>query len=517
VQEGRTAAPRARRPADGPAASARRHDSARRHASACRHANAQERPAAANNREAFVMNRIVVVSNRVGPLTDTGRAGGLAVALVDVLRDRGGLWFGWSGEVSEQGTYGALKFTEDGNVSTATIDVTQADYDEFYAGFANRALWPTLHYRLDLTDFDRRLEEGYRRVNERFATRLVPLLRPDDIVWVQDYHFFLLGEMLREAGVKNPIGYFLHIPFPVPEVLTALPNHKKIVYAMLAYDLVGFQTANHLAAFERYLTEEVGGTREQDGAIAAMGRRVHADAFPIGIDAEAFSHFPETKEGGENLALVRAELHDRKQIVGVDRIDYSKGLPERFMAFERLLELYPEHKNEVSLLQIAPPSRSEVRAYSQIQRLLEGLSGRINGRFSDLEWTPINFITRSFPRRSLAGIYRASAVGLVTPFRDGMNLVAKEYIAAQDPENAGVLVPSRFAGAAEQMREAVIVNPYSIDELAEALRTAIQMPLDERRDRFRPLYEKVMTQTASQWARSFLDRMLAIHEPAETA
>ena len=459
------------------------------------------------------MSRIVIVSNRVGPLTDTGRAGGLAVALVDVLRERGGLWFGWSGAVSEEGTYGALKFSEDDNVSTATIDVAQVDYDEFYAGFANRALWPTLHYRLDLTDFDRRLEEGYRRVNERFAARLVPLLRPDDIVWVHDYHFFLLGEMLRNAGVTNPIGFFLHIPFPVPEVLTALPNHKRIVHAMLAYDLVGFQTGNHLAAFERYLLEEAEGVRQEDGAIAAMGRKVHAAAFPIGIDAEAFSKFPESKEGEDNFALVRSELHDRRQIVGVDRIDYSKGLPERFFAFERLLDLYPEHKGEVSLLQIAPPSRSEVRAYSQIQRTLEGLSGRINGRFSDLDWTPIHFITRSFPRRSLAGIYRGSSVGLVTPLRDGMNLVAKEYIAAQDPENPGVLVLSRFAGAAEEMREALIVNPYSIDELAEALRTAIQMPLDERKERFAALNKKVMTNTASSWARTFLQKIMDIYEP----
>ncbi len=224
---------------------------------------------------------------------------------------------------------------------------------------------------------------------------------------------------------------------------------------------------------------------------------------------------PKSKEGGENLALVRAELDDRKQIVGVDRIDYSKGLPERFTAFERLLELYPEHKGEVSLLQIAPPSRSEVRAYSQIQRLLEGLSGRINGRFSDLDWTPIHFITRSFPRRSLAGIYRGSAVGLVTPLRDGMNLVAKEYVAAQDPENPGVLVLSRFAGAAEEMSEAVIVNPYSIDEMAEALRTAIQMPLEERKERHQILNDKVMTNTATTWAHAFIDRLLEIHEPPE--
>lgn len=459
------------------------------------------------------MTRIVVVSNRVGPLSDTGRAGGLAVALVDVLRERGGLWFGWSGDISEEGTFGPLQASDEGNVATATIDVSQADYDEFYAGFSNRALWPTLHYRLDLTDFDKRLEQGYRRVNERFANRLVPLLKPDDIVWVHDYHFFFLGEELRRAGVTNPIGFFLHIPFPVPEVLTALPNHRRLAEAMSSYDLVGFQTSNHLRAFERYLIEEADGERTGDGSIRAFGRTVAADAFPIGIDAGAFSKFHETSEGAENFALIQGELGLQKQIVGVDRIDYSKGLPQRFEAFERLLELYPEHKGHVTLLQIAPPSRSEVRAYTEIQRTLEGLSGRINGRFSDLDWTPIHLISRSFPRRSLAGIYRASAVGLVTPLRDGMNLVAKEYVAAQNPEDPGVLVLSRFAGAVEEMREAVIVNPYSIDELAEGLRRAIQMPRDERIERWRVLCERVTTNTASAWSRRFLDRLLAIHAP----
>jgi trehalose 6-phosphate synthase len=462
------------------------------------------------------MSRIVVVSNRVGPLSDTGRAGGLAVALVDVLKDRGGLWFGWSGKVSGEGTYGPLRMSEEGDVQTATVDLSQSDYDEFYAGYANRALWPTLHYRLDLADFDRRQEEGYRRVNERFATRLIPLLRPDDIIWVQDYHFFLFGAHLRAAGVKNPIGFFLHIPFPVPEVLTALPNHAALVRAMLAYDLVGFQTTQHLHAFQRYLLQEAGGSRGEDGAITALGRTVAADAFPIGIDGGAFSEFYMTTEGAEHLALMKHELDDKQQIVGVDRIDYSKGLPERFQAFERLIEYYPENRGKVNFLQVAPPSRSEVRAYSEIQRELEGLSGRINGRFAELDWTPIHLLTQSFPRRALAGIYRASSVGLVTPLRDGMNLVAKEYVAAQDPEDPGVLVLSRFAGAAEEMREALIVNPYSIDELAEALQTALRMPLDERRDRWRALNDKVMTNTASAWARTFLDRLVALNAPKAT-
>ena len=460
------------------------------------------------------MSRIVIVSNRVGPLTDTGRAGGLAVALVDVLRERGGLWFGWSGNVSEGGTFGSLTFSEADNVSMATIDLAQADYDEFYAGYANGALWPTLHYRLDLTEFDRRLDNGYRRVNQRFADRLVALLQPDDIIWVHDYHFFFVGEELRRLGVKNPIGFFLHIPFPVPEILTGLPNHREVVRALMSYDLVGFQTTNHLHAFERYLFEEANAVRNEEGAIFAFGKEMTAAAFPIGIDADAFGDFHNTREGQESYATMRSGLGDRLQIVGVDRIDYSKGLPERFNAFERMLELYPEHIGEVSLLQVAPPSRSEVRAYTEIRATLEGLSGHINGRFADLDWTPIQFLTRSFPRRALAGIYRASAVGLVTPLRDGMNLVAKEYVAAQNPENPGVLVLSRFAGAVEELAEALVVNPYSKDEMAEALRQAIRMPIEERRERYEVLAKKVETNSASAWSHAFLERLASVRSSA---
>ncbi|MGX1308018.1 trehalose 6-phosphate synthase [Amorphus suaedae] len=453
------------------------------------------------------MGRLVVVSNRVGPLKDTGRAGGLAVALVDVLREKGGVWFGWSGKITEEGTFSELREQSSGSVKIATIDLTQTDYDEYYAGYANRCLWPTMHYRLDLTDFDRRFDEGYRRVNERFAVRLKALLEPDDVIWVHDYHFMLLGAQLRAAGVENPIGFFLHIPFPVPEVLTALPNHAGLVRSMLAYDLIGFQTERDSLALKRYLVEEAGASEGPDGAMSVLGRTVHLGAFPIGIDADTFAEYAVAGEGQRNFRRLKTLLNGQVQIVGVDRIDYSKGLPERFRAVERLFEDYPENRGRVSYMQVAPPSRSEVRAYSDIQRTLEGLTGRINGRFSDIDWTPISFLTQSLPRRSLAGIYRASLVGLVTPLRDGMNLVAKEYVAAQDPEDPGVLVLSRFAGAAEELREALIINPYSIDAIAEALQTAIRMPLDERKERWERLYDRITTTTASQWSHNFVERL----------
>ncbi|MBA5777415.1 trehalose-6-phosphate synthase [Stappia sp. F7233] len=438
-------------------------------------------------------------------MKDTGKAGGLAVALVDALRETGGLWFGWSGDVSQEGSFGSMKLDTVRRVTMARIDMTSADYDEFYAGHANRALWPVLHYRLDLAVFDRRYEEGYRRVNERFAARLRPMLKPDDLIWVHDYHFFPFGAELRSMGVENPIAFFLHIPFPAPEILAGLPGAEGLVRAMLAYDVVGFQTERDADNFRRFVVTEIGGTEMGDGAVIAGGREVLARAYPIGIDAEGFARQAVTPDARRHTARIERQMAGKRQIVGVDRIDYSKGLPERFRAFERLLEDYPENRGTVSLMQIAPPSRSEVDAYAEIRRELEGLSGRINGRFADLDWVPIRLLVRSFTRRALAGIYRASRACLVTPLRDGMNLVAKEYVAAQRAEDPGVLVLSRFAGAAERMPEALIVNPHSPEAVANALQTALAMPLDERRQRWQELYQRICDENASVWAKAVLD------------
>jgi trehalose 6-phosphate synthase len=454
------------------------------------------------------MGRLIVVSNRVGPLRDSSRAGGLAVGLVDALRQRGGLWFGWSGETSEHGTHGPLKIEQGRNVRLATIDLTQADAYEFYTGYSNRTLWPLLHYRLDVAQFDRRFEEGYRRVNQRFAQRLKPMIGPDDVIWVHDYHFFRLGAELRAAGVTNPIGFFLHVPFPGPEILGALPRHDGLLRSMLAYDVVGFQTERDRGSFVRALAEDLD-VRDEGGTVAALGRRVAVRAFPIGIDATEFAQYAVSAEANGQRRRNEKALVGRAQIIGVDRIDYSKGLVERFRAFERLLEDFPENRNAVSMMQIAPPSRSEVDAYADMRRSLERLAGHINGRFADIDWTPIRFLTRPLPRKSLAGLYRASRVGLVTPLRDGMNLVAKEYVAAQNPEDPGVLVLSRFAGAAETMKEALIVNPFSEEGVAEAMQKAMHMPLDERRSRWTALFERLVRNDAHAWAEDFLTTLAA--------
>ncbi|MFK7791791.1 MAG: trehalose-6-phosphate synthase [Devosiaceae bacterium] len=452
-------------------------------------------------------SRLVVVSNRVGPLVSGGKAGGLAVAMADALQERGGVWFGWSGNLTDSGTWAPIQSEVHGEgsiaITLATLDMTQQDYAQFYEGFANRVLWPLLHYRTDLIEYDPSEEEGYRRVNQRFATRLAALVEPSDLIWVQDYHYLTFAQQLRMADVQNRIGFFLHIPFPPPDVFNVLPGADSIVRALLAYDVLGFQTqrdADNMIA----LLEAEGGARVDRTTVELMGRRITVKAFPISINAQEFAELAVSQEA--QIAQARAEqlLHGRQQIIGVDRIDYSKGLPERFQGFKKLLENYPENSGRVSFLQIAPPSRGTLDAYVRIREDLEQISGHVNGRFGDIDWVPIRFTTRGQSRSALAGLYRASRVGLVTPLRDGMNLVAKEYIAAQNPDDPGVLVLSQFAGAAEQMSEAIIVNPYSDGDLAEGIQTALRMEKSERIDRYQALMEMLLENDVNAWRRSYI-------------
>jgi trehalose 6-phosphate synthase len=453
--------------------------------------------------------RLVVVSNRVGPLDDEGKAGGLAVGLADALRRRGGLWFGWSGETAEDAAKAEEKTEIVGDTALVTLDMSEDELNGFYLGYANRTLWPLLHYRLDLAEFDRTAETVYRAVNKRFAERLLPLIDADDLVWIHDYHFFFFGAELRRLGFAGRLGYFLHIPFPPPEILSALPAAHDLVSAMLAYDVVGFQTRTDRDNFAAFVTRELGGEAAPDGTLRVDGREVLAQAYPIGIDAEGFARFALSPEAGEHEEMVRDIGHERVQIVGVDRMDYSKGLVERLRGFERLLEDYPDTHGRVQFLQIAPLSRAELEAYAALRREFEELAGHINGRFATLDWTPVTIMTRPFTRRALAGIYRAARVCMVTPLRDGMNLVAKEFVAAQDPTDPGVLVLSRFAGARAEMGEALIVNPHSADDLARALAKAIAMELKERKRRHAKLREAVFRNTAAHWCEDFLGALEA--------
>jgi trehalose 6-phosphate synthase len=454
------------------------------------------------------MSRLIVVSNRVSPPEpdSSGSQGGLAVALASALRQSRGIWFGWSGEQTPEFT-GQINMRRAQGVTTATVDLEARDVDEYYNGYANRTLWPLFHYRIDLTEYDRQFDTGYARVNERFADTLLPILEPDDLIWVHDYHLIPFARALRARGITNRIGFFLHTPWPPMRLLTTLPRHHELVEALFDYDLIGFQTTEWMEAFTDYCAREGDGTLGPDGEVNAFGRRTQAAAFPIGIDAEGFRRAAQSPEARAMARRMKTSIAGRAMIIGVDRLDYSKGLEERFQGYERYLADTPDALNRVFLLQIAPPSRDAIGSYQEIREKLDQLSGRINGAWAEVDWVPLRYVNRGYNRRELAGIFRTARLGLVTPLRDGMNLVAKEYVAAQDPEDPGVLILSRFAGAALEMPDALLVNPYSQEEIADAIRQGLAMPRDERIRRHRPLLESVQRGNVTRWREAFVEAL----------
>ncbi|PWV65644.1 alpha,alpha-trehalose-phosphate synthase (UDP-forming) [Plasticicumulans acidivorans] len=458
------------------------------------------------------MSRLVMVSNRVTlPRNDGQAAGGLAVALEEALQQHQGLWFGWSGTVLDEGEP-SLHEQRRGKVRYAVLDLPRDLFEAYYNGYANRSLWPLFHFRTDLVVYDRNFEAGYLAINRLFGERLAPLLNTDDLIWVHDYQLIPLGRYLRGLGCSQRMGFFLHIPFPSPSVLTTLPGHADLVQSLFAYDLIGVQTEADRRALREYVVHEIGGYCCDDEWLYAFGRSVRVEVFPVGIDVEDFAHLAGTITARDYERRLRSSLVGRELIVGVDRLDYSKGLPQRFAAFERLLERHPEHLGGVSFLQIAPSSREDVPEYNDIRNTLETLAGHINGRFADFDWAPIRYLNRALSRVALAGFYRCARIGLVTPLRDGMNLVAKEYIAAQDPDNPGVLVLSRFAGAAEQLDAALIVNPYDADAVAEAIHTGLQMRVHERRERWNTLMAALRDYDTRRWRESFVEILEASQE-----
>jgi trehalose 6-phosphate synthase len=450
--------------------------------------------------------RLVIVSNRTANPHSKAATGGLAVAVLAALRQSGGIWFGWSGETVAD-TPGAPTLDTSGSVTYATVDLQRQDFDEYYNGFANRVLWPLFHFRTALVDFKRRDLEGYLRVNEQFATQLTPLLGDTDLVWVHDYHLIPLGEALRRRGATQPLGFFLHIPFPPPELLRILPNHAELMRALCSYDLVGFQTESDRDGFADYLLRAAGAEELDRGVYRAFGRIVRAEVFPIGIDVERVARLADEAETSRQNRRLLDSLRDRTLFIGVDRLDYSKGLLARFEAFGHLIEHDAEARGRVTFLQIAPPTRSEVPEYLEIRRSLETLAGHINGRFAEFDWTPVRYLNKSFNQRALTGFFRASRVGLVTPLRDGMNLVAKEYVASQKPSDPGALVLSCFAGAAHEMTSAVIVNPFDVEGMAAAMSRALAMPLEERIDRWQDMMRVLERNNLATWRESFIRRL----------
>ncbi|MGH8722493.1 MAG: alpha,alpha-trehalose-phosphate synthase (UDP-forming), partial [Burkholderiales bacterium] len=375
------------------------------------------------------------------------------VGLVEALRERGGVWFGWSGKTVAAGRARLRKEQADG-MTLATVDLTLPEMEGYYNGFCNNCLWPLLHFRIDLMRFERLQFDTYRCVNARFAQALTKLLKRDDLVWVHDFHLMMLAEELRRRRQRQRMGFFLHTPFPPTEILATMPAHETLMRALFAFDLIGFQTHEDLARFQEHVRRACGGVVRGE-SVFAFGRQLRAGAFPIGIDVEQFHRYAFTAPGSREFARMRSVLRGRDQFIGVDRLDYSKGLLRRMDAFGRYLERHPKAHGQVILLQVAPVSRGSIESYRNFRQELDREAARVNGRFARFDWTPVHYLNRALPRRTLAGLYRASRVGIVTPMRDGMNLVAMEYVAAQEPADPGVLVLSRFAGAAQYLREAL--------------------------------------------------------------
>ncbi|MFC7703965.1 alpha,alpha-trehalose-phosphate synthase (UDP-forming) [Plastorhodobacter daqingensis] len=452
------------------------------------------------------MSRLVVVSNRV-PLPDKAGnppAGGLAVALHAALRERGGIWMGWSGKSTGEDEPGPLSIRENGAIQYALTDLTDRDVAEYYNGFANRVLWPICHSRIDLTEYARREMAGYFRVNRLFADRLVPLLRPDDVIWVHDYHLIPLAEELRRRGVRNRIGFFLHIPWPPADIFFSVPVYEAILRGLCAYDVVGFQTDYDVENFAGCLRREGVGEPLGGGRFRAFGRSFVAGDFPIGMETAEFAAIAAKSPDDRRIREMARSLGGRDLLIGVDRLDYSKGIPQRIEAYERFLRSAPEYMGKVIYLQVTPASRSEVPEYASMQETVASEAGRLNGALGTVDWVPMRYINRSIRRPVLAGLYRLAKVGLVTPLRDGMNLVAKEFVAAQDPEDPGVLVLSRFAGAARELDSALLINPHDAEGTAKAIQRALSMPLDERRERWDHMMKRLLSHDVVQWCADFM-------------
>jgi len=451
---------------------------------------------------------LVVVSNRVARgAANEPMTGGLAAALLPVVEKSGAIWVGSSGRVRDTTQKEPFAEVEAlGTGALALLDLPAAHYAGFYEGFANSALWPALHSRSDLIQASQDDYRSYREVNAFMARALLRFLKKDTVFWVQDYHFLALGAELRELGVTEPTGFFLHTPWPGRSVIEGVPHHRELVEAMLAYDLIGFQTDEDCANFLEYLHSVPGLKFHDDVAFSRQGRTRLA-VFPIGIDAERFAASAAKAITHPDVSRLRRSLNGEKLAIGVDRLDYSKGLINRISAFDRMWTQEPSLLRTVSLLQIATLSRGGIEAYGKLQSEVAKLVTEVNGRHGEVDWTPIRYLNKGFGQAVLAGLYRLAQVGVVTPLQDGMNLVAKEYVAAQNPADPGVLVLSKFAGAANELDAALLINPHDIDGMAQTIAMALAMPLTERRMRYQAMMEKLRDHSIHRWFSDFIEAL----------
>ena len=464
------------------------------------------------------MSKLVIVSNRLPVVAyrdDKDQwqyksgSGGLVRALSPVLRDRGGLWIGWLGIEGSTETQKSLRRgEEESGYSLRTVDLTRKEVEKYYHGFSNEILWPLFHDLVARCNFNPTYWDTYRQVNRKFAKKIAANTEDDDYIWVQDYHLVLVADELKRIGVKRRTGYFLHVPFPPLDIFLKLPWRSEVLHGLLEYDLIGFQTMRDRRNFIQCLralnlVARMSGSGHVSEALIGS-RTIRVGVFPVSIDYNDFETQAKSEAVAKQAWIIHANLPERNLIIGIDRLDYTKGIPNRLYALDRAFKKYPMIKRKITLVQVVVPSRTEVPEYQELRREIEELVGRINGRYTEVGWAPINYQFRALTRTELLGYYRTSEIALVTPLKDGMNLVSKEYCTCNIEEN-GVLILSEFAGAAAQFQNnALMVNPYDVDGMADAIFRAYNMSPEERKLRMSRMRRSVQKHNILRWVNSFL-------------
>ncbi len=466
--------------------------------------------------------RLVLVSNRLpvtvklerGEITVGRSGGGLATGLRGPHEQSGGLWIGWPGDVARMTEPQRKKLDAHlEELRCVPVYLSSAEVSRYYEGFSNGVLWPLFHYLLDRIPPHSQEWEVYRAVNEKFADAVARVWRPGDMIWVHDYQLSLVPRMLRARIPGATIGFFLHIPFPASEVLRILPWREQILEGMLGADLIGFHTFTYRSHFASSVLRILGISTPRRTASSSTAARSGFGVFPIGVDAQTFGKLAEDPEVLAEVATIRAQARGERILLGIDRLDYTKGIPRRLLAYERLLEREPHWRGKVRLIQVAVPSRDKVPSYQEFRKTVNEHVGRINGAFAQVDWVPIHYVHRSLTEKHVVALYRAADVMVVTPLRDGMNLVAKEFVTCRSDED-GVLVLSEFAGAAAEMGEALQVNPYDIETMSQAFSDALRMPEEERKLRMRSLRQRIASRDVHHWAQSFIDALGSIRGTA---
>lgn len=468
------------------------------------------------------MAKTIIVSNRLpikiqkdgSTLTYKTSEGGLATGLGSIYKEGNNIWVGWPGlNISKESEKDTVR--EDlKKMNLHPVFLSKTDIKEYYEGFSNETLWPTFHYFNQYAIYDHHLWEAYIKANQKFCDEIVKVAEPDDTIWIQDYQLLLLPQMVRSRFPNISIGFFLHIPFPSFEVFRLLPWRREILEGMLGADLLGFHTFDDMRHFFS-TTSRLAGVNNHHGYLEIDGRTIVVDTFPMGIDYDKYATSAASPETIEREIKYRTSLGDQKFILSIDRLDYSKGIPQRLQAFELFLEKYPEYREKVSLIMIVVPSRDQVEKYKELKIEVDEIVGRINGSYGRITWTPIHYFYRSFPLDALSAFYRMAHVALVTPMRDGMNLVCKEYIASK-LDHKGVLILSEMAGASKELSDALLINPNDVNQIADAINTALNMPEEEQMKRIRSMQSSLKRYNIHHWVKLFMTRLNYIKERQES-